>query len=119
MPDWSKVNFVMKSDMCEPPTFRGDGTEICTVYEWQEMMKTYLVKKGYKMPEQGHEIMERLMGRAKNLVKIGIRSNPLVNISRDPEVIFSILMRSSPLLHRCKIFIKPNLIRGRVAKTAG
>jgi hypothetical protein len=35
--------------------------------------------------------MERLMGRAKVLVKIGICNNPLVNISRDPEVIFSIL----------------------------
>lgn len=65
MPDWSKVHFVMKSDMCEPPTFRGDGTDKCTVYEWQEMMKTYLVMKGHKMPEQGNEIMERFIERKR------------------------------------------------------
>lgn len=91
VPDWAKVNLIMKSDVREPPIFRGDVTDKCNVYEWQEMMQTYLSKKGYKTSEQGREMLDRLMGRAKDLVKIGIRNNPLVNISRDPEVIYSIL----------------------------
>ncbi len=35
--------------------------------------------------------MDRLLGRAKDIVRIGIRNSPLVNISRDPDVIYDIL----------------------------
>lgn len=91
IPDWSQVNLVMKADVREPPTFRGDGTDKCNVYEWEEMMQTYLKRKGFEVSEQGVEIMDRLMGRAKDVVKIGIRGNSLANISTDPEVIYRVL----------------------------
>lgn len=90
-PDWSKINLVLKSDIKEPPYFRGDSTDRCTVTEWQEMMQAYLIKKGCSVPEQGREILDRLMGRAKDIARIGIRNNPLINISRDPDAIYSML----------------------------
>lgn len=89
--DWSKVNLILKTDIKEPPFFRGDGSDRCTVTEWQEMMQLYLTKRGCSISERGAEIMDRLLGRAKDIVKIGIRNSPLVNISRDPDVIYDIL----------------------------
>lgn len=89
--DWSKVNLILKPEIKEPPFFRGDGSDRCTVTEWQEIMQLYLTKKGCSMSERGAEIMDRLLGRAKDIVRIGIRNSPLVNISRDPDIIYDIL----------------------------
>lgn len=91
-PDWSNLNLVIRhQDVKEPPAFRGDKTDRCTVDEWEELMQTYLNKKGLGVPEQGQEILDRLMGRAKDVVRTCIRNNPLINVSRDPHIIFSIL----------------------------
>ena len=90
-PEWSKLNLVLKSDIREPPPFRGDSTDRCSVTDWQELMQVYLNRKGCTVSEQGPGILDRLLGRAKDVVKIGIRNNPLINISRDPDVIFTIL----------------------------
>lgn len=54
-------------------------------------MQTYLNRKGFSVSEQGEEILDRLMGRAKDVVRTYIRNNPLINMSKDPHVIFSIL----------------------------
>lgn len=35
--------------------------------------------------------MGRLMGRARDLVRIGLHSNPQIDTTQDPEFIFSIL----------------------------
>jgi hypothetical protein len=76
IPDWSKVNLILKSDVREPPHFRGDNTDRCTVTEWQELMQAYLKKKGCSISEQGQEIQDRLMGRAKDIVRIGFPWKP-------------------------------------------
>lgn len=65
--DWSKVNLILKPEIKEPPFFRGDGSDRCTVTEWQEMMQLYLIKKGFSGSERGAEIMDRLLGRAKDI----------------------------------------------------
>lgn len=44
--DWSKVNLILKPEIREPPFFRGDATDRCTVTEWQEIRQMYLTKKG-------------------------------------------------------------------------
>lgn len=44
--DLSKLNLILKSDIKEPPHFRGDSSDRCTVTEWQEIMQTYLARKG-------------------------------------------------------------------------
>lgn len=83
---WSNLNLVLRhQDIKEPPTIRGDKTDRCTIGEWEELMQTYLNRKGFSVSEQGHEILDRLMGRAKDVVRTCIRNNPLINMSRDPH----------------------------------
>ncbi|XP_041426219.1 uncharacterized protein LOC121395998 [Xenopus laevis] len=89
--EWAKLNWILNAKVKEPPVFRGDENDKCTVYEWEEIMQSYLTKKGYQLAEHGKEIMDRLMGRAKELVKIGVRNNPSIDIKRDPRAIYSIL----------------------------
>lgn len=91
-PDLSNFNLIVRhQDIKEPPTFRGDKTDRCTIGEWQELMQTYLNKKGFNASQQGQEILDKLMGHAKDIVRICIRNNPMIDVARDPHVIFSIL----------------------------
>ncbi|KAK0150690.1 hypothetical protein N1851_008202 [Merluccius polli] len=62
------VKLVMKTDVKEPPYFRGDGTDKHTVHEWEEMMSVYLNKSGVPPQEYSQEIMSRLMGKARDIV---------------------------------------------------
>ena len=64
------VTLVMKTDVKEPPYFRGDGTDRHTVHEWEEMMSVYLNKRGVPPQEYSMEIMSRLMGRLETLLKL-------------------------------------------------
>lgn len=41
--------------------------------------------------EQAQEIMSRLGGRARDIIKITLRSNPSLNFGEDPRVIIDIL----------------------------
>ncbi len=91
-PDLSNFNLIVRhQDIKEPPTFRGDKTDRCTIGEWQELMQAYLNKKGFSASEHGQEILDKLMGHAKDIVRTCIRNNPLIDVARDPHVIFSIL----------------------------
>lgn len=89
--DLSQLNVILKSDDKDPPVFRGDGLGRCDVQEWVEMMQTYLQKRNVKVPEQADEIISRLMGRAKDIVKVALRSNPALDCTNHPEIIYSIL----------------------------
>ena len=44
-------------------------------------MSMYLRKKSIKIADQSDEIMGKLMGRAKDVVKIGIHSDPSLVLS--------------------------------------
>ena len=43
--DMSQLNVVLKSEVKDPPMFRGDGTDKYTVSEWVDLMDTFLNKK--------------------------------------------------------------------------
>ena len=88
--DNSHVKVVLKSDK-EPVIFRGDKTDKYTVTEWVELMKSYLNKPNYGVQSQMEVVMGRLMGKARDLVKIGFRSDPLLETSCTPDVIYNIL----------------------------
>lgn len=88
--DLSKLNVIVKSEVKEPPTFRGDETDKCNVYEWEEVMQNYLRKKDFEVQVHSREIMEKLRGKAKDVVKIAVR-NSNVDLQTNSEVIFSIL----------------------------
>lgn len=40
--DASKINLVLRSDVNAPPYFRGDDSDKCSVFEWEELMRGYL-----------------------------------------------------------------------------
>lgn len=52
-------------------------------------MTTYLRKKNVCAADQS-EIMSRLMGRVKDVVKIGLRSDPSLNVVQHPATIYAI-----------------------------
>lgn len=85
------VKLVMQSEVREPPVFRGDVTDKFSVHEWEDLVDTYLRKRGLPVSEHHHEILSRLMGKAKDIVRITLRSNTSLRPSENPRVIFDIL----------------------------
>ncbi len=85
------VKLVMQSDVKEPPSFRGDGTDKLSIHEWEEQIDVYLRKRGVPIGEQAQEIMSRLGGRARDIIKVTLRSNPSLKPAEDPRVIIDIL----------------------------
>lgn len=87
----SNVNLVVKSDVKEPPMFRGDGTDRYNVQEWIEIMDLYLRKKDCLETDQADEILSHLLGRAKSIVKVRLKSSPSAHVSS--ETIYDVLKR--------------------------
>ncbi|KAL2076458.1 hypothetical protein ACEWY4_027922 [Coilia grayii] len=85
------MGYVVKSDVKAPAFFRGDGSEKCTVQEWEELMMVYLRKKGFSVQEQSDEVMSRIMGRARDVVRVGLRSDSEMDLAKGPGPIFDIL----------------------------
>lgn len=89
--DASKLNLVLKSQVKEPPYFRGDKTDKCSIFDWVELMRVYLGKKDL----QGHkligEVVDKLMGRAKDITKVWLRNNSGVSERGDVEAVYRIL----------------------------
>lgn len=87
-----RFNVFVKSEK-EPVVFRGDNTDKYTVTEWVEMMKSYLRRHDYDLPMQTEEVMGKLMGKARDVVKIGLRSNPTLNTTCSPDIIYNMLIQ--------------------------
>lgn len=85
------MKLVMKPDVKAPPCFRGDGSDKLSVHEWEELMDVYLRKKGVPLAEQADEVMSNLMGRAKDVIKIALRSNPSLKPKTNPRIVTDIL----------------------------
>lgn len=85
------VKLVMQSEAKDSPAFRGDGTDKFSVHEWEDLMDTYLRKRGIPVLEHYNEILSRLMSKAKDIVRITLRSNTSLRPSENPKVIFDIL----------------------------
>ena len=82
------VRVIVKSDK-EPIIFRGDKTDKYTVTEWVDLMKSYIRKQDYDVSLQTEEVM----GKARDVVKIGLRSDPALSASCTPDVIYNILIQ--------------------------
>lgn len=85
------VRLVMQSEAKEPPVYRGDASDKLGVREWEELMDTYLRKRGIPLAEQHQEILSRLMGKAKDVVKVTLRCNSALNPVQNPKVIIDVL----------------------------
>ncbi|KAK0154900.1 hypothetical protein N1851_002792 [Merluccius polli] len=85
----SGVKLVMQSDVKEPPVFRGDNSDKCSVREWVEMVEMYFVKRNIPAHQQSQDILARLMGKARDVVKVTLHHNP--SLDKTPELIFDLL----------------------------
>lgn len=81
----SQLNMLLKSDCKEPPVFRGEPTDKCLVQEWIDLMSIFLKKKRVNISDQLEEILSKLMGRARDVVRIGLHSD---SSTVDSDVIF-------------------------------
>lgn len=91
--DLSKVSLVVKPDVREPPVYRGDGKDNYSIQEWIDMMDVYLHKRGFSANEQRDEILNHLLGKAKSIVKVGLKSSSPSGTIVNPETIYGILRR--------------------------
>lgn len=91
--DLSKVNLVVRQDIKDPPMYRGDDADKYSVHEWIDMMEVYLEKRGLSRAVQVDEVLNHLLGRAKNIVKVGLKSNSCSGVVTNPETIYAILRR--------------------------
>ena len=84
------VSVVLQSAAKEPPLFRGDGSDKCTVHEWENLMTLYLKRRAIPVHEQSQEILAKLMGKAGDVVRVKLR-NTSTNHATNPHVIFDTL----------------------------
>lgn len=87
----SGVKLIMQSDVKEPPIFRGDSSDKYSVREWVEVVGVYLMKRNTPKHQQSQEILSKLMGRAKDVVRVTLRHNPTLDPIQTPDLIFDIL----------------------------
>lgn len=86
----SLVNFVVKSDIKEPVCFKGNDSDTCTVHEWETVLMSYLWKIGTPVTEQAEEVISRLRGMAREVVRVVMRSNPSLDLSSGPGPVFDL-----------------------------
>lgn len=89
--DLSKVNLTITHDSYEPHPFRGDNTDRMSVSEWEEAMGLYLSRRGIELCYQVEEVLGKLRGRARDVVTIGLRSRPSLDLKSGPQPVFDIL----------------------------
>ncbi|XP_037828974.1 uncharacterized protein LOC108247133 isoform X1 [Kryptolebias marmoratus] len=90
--DLSQVQLVSRSQVKEPPIFKGESSDTVTVDEWKDSMRNYIKKSGVQQDHQAEEILVHLRGRARDAVKCGIR-NCGIDVQRNPQAIYSLLRK--------------------------
>ena len=78
----SHVTVHVKSDR-EPQIFRGDGTDRYSVQDWIDLTKAYLRKQKCPVHEQAEEIMGRLVGKARDIVRVSLRSDQTLTVGQN------------------------------------
>lgn len=74
-------------------TFRGDSTDKYSVQDWIDMTKTHIRKQDIPVHDQAEEIVSHLMGKARDVVKIALRSDPTLDVTQKPELIYDVLLQ--------------------------
>ena len=82
-------------------TFRGDNTDKYSVTDWIDLAKAHLSKQDVPLCDQAEEIMSHLMGKAKDVVKIALRSDPALDVRQRPELIYSVLLHYFSVAPSC------------------
>ena len=88
----SHLKVVVQSESKAPPYFRGDHSDTFSVHEWEDMMKCYMNRIKCNTHEEMFDlIMSRLTGRARDVVKVSLRSRPELDVTALPAAVFDIL----------------------------
>lgn len=90
--DLSQVQLVPHRKVKEPPTFKGDDTDTVDVHEWEDLMKNYIKRTNVRPEQQAEEILIHLRGRAKDVVKFGMR-NGGIDVTLSPDAIYVLLRK--------------------------
>lgn len=85
----------------EPVIFRGDNSDKVPVHEWIEMTRTLLLKQKCAVENQADEILSRLMGKARDIVRISLKSDASLDVKNDPDIIYSILLKYFSVAPSC------------------
>lgn len=93
--DKSSLKVIVQQDAPPPPFFRGDKSDSFTVHEWEDMMYSYLNRmKCRTQTDVSDLILSRLAGKARDVVKVSLRSRPELSASEFPSAVFDILKRN-------------------------
>ncbi|KAI4883964.1 hypothetical protein NFI96_008254, partial [Prochilodus magdalenae] len=68
------IHLVTPRKVKEPPTFKGDGSDTVSIQEWEDLMRTFIKRSNLRLEEQAEEILVYLRGKAKDVVRFGIRN---------------------------------------------
>lgn len=90
--DVSQVQIVTQRKVKEPPAFKGDHSDTVTVREWEDLMRIFIRKSNVRVEEQAEEILVHLRGKAKDIVKFGIR-NSNIDVQGQPDMIYGLLRK--------------------------
>ncbi|XP_075932775.1 uncharacterized protein LOC142932666 [Anarhichas minor] len=82
-------------------TFRGDNTDKYPVQDWIDMTKTHLRKREIPVCDQAEEVMSHLMGKARDVVKIALRSDPTLDVKQRPELMYNVLLHYFSVAPSC------------------
>ncbi|KAL4008635.1 hypothetical protein ACER0C_002487 [Sarotherodon galilaeus] len=63
----------------------------CSVQDWIDMATTYLWKQEVPIHGQADEIISHLMGKARDVVRVALRSFPGLDVKQKPDLIFGVL----------------------------
>ena len=72
--------------------FRGDNADTNPVQDWIDMTKAHLRKQKIPLNDQPEEIMSHLMGKARDVVRIALGSDPALDVKQEPELIYNVLL---------------------------
>ncbi|KAJ8367056.1 hypothetical protein AAFF_G00333510 [Aldrovandia affinis] len=93
--DPTQLKVVVQPESRPPPLYRGDQSELFSIHEWEDMMKSYMNRVACSSDSERSElIMSRLAGRARDVVKVSLRSCPRVSPAELPTTIVDILKRN-------------------------
>jgi len=92
--DASNLNIIVQHDVKPPPLFRGDQSDSFTVHEWEDMMYSYMNRKKCTDETASDLILSRLAGKARDVVKVSLRSFPGPTAAVLPTTVFDILKRN-------------------------
>lgn len=92
MLDLIQSQLSLSRNVREPPNFRGEVSDAVDLDEWIDIMRDYVKRNNLRKEHQAEEIMVHLRGKARDVVKFGIR-NCDIDIVHNPDAIFSILRK--------------------------